>query len=151
MFLYLFAVLNAGFVVAPKQNVWIISGIILFITSCGIAYVKPFKSGYMNFSLSFNFIVMGAIADMLCLWFNDSVFSSHSLAVILTFLVSLPHLLVLFTLLYYILMRMRLTRSVIQRAAEKILTMFHQRPENLTTPLPDRLEHSYAYQSLPDI
>ena len=52
---------------------------------------------------------------------------------------------------YYILMCMRLTRSVIQRAAEKILTMFHQRPENLTTPLPDRLEHLYAYQSLPDI
>ena len=129
MFLYLFMVMITGFVVEHRPNFWIITALILFITSCSIAYVKPFKSRYMNFSLSFNFMVIGALADMLCLWTHDSIFSSHSLAVILTFLISLPHLLVFFTLLYYILMHMHLTRSVIQTSVEKILTVLHQKPE----------------------
>ena len=151
MFVYLFAVVLSSFVVTPTSNFWIVSGIILFITSCGFAYVKPYKSGYMNFSLSFHFLVMGVIAVMLCLWFNDSAFNSHSLAITLTFLVSLPHLLVLFTLLYYVLMHINLTRFVIQRATEKMLTVFHQKGENLTASSPDRLENSYAYRPLPDV
>ena len=151
MFLHILVVLIAGFVEAPQRDFWIVCGIIFFTFSCGIAYVKPYKSAYMNFSLSFHFIVIGVIADMLCLWFKESAFSSHSLATILTFLISLPHLCAFFTLMWCILKRIRLTKTVIQFAIERILTAFHCTHEDLTSSLPDRLENSHAYQSLPDI
>ena len=151
MFLYLCVVVWAGFVVHSERDYWTAIGITLFITSCGIAYVKPYKSAYMNFSLSFHLIVMGVIANMLSLWLKDNAISSHSLAVVLTFLLSLPHHLALLTVLYYVLMRIRLTRTTIQVAVDRILTLFHHTPENLTTSLPDRLENSYAYRSLTDV
>ena len=151
MFLYIFVVLIAGFVEAPQRDFWIVCGIIFFTFSCGVAYVKPFKSAYMNFSLSFHLILIGVIADMLCLWFKERAFSSHSLAIILTFLISVPHLFAFFTLIWYILKQIRLTRTAIQLAIERISTVFHCTREEMTSSLPDRLENSYAYRSLSNI
>ena len=151
MFLCLGLVLCAVVVMHPDQQYWIASGVAFFTIAYCIAYIQPYKSAYMNFSLSFHSIVMGILADMIYLWLKENAISSHSLAVVLTSLVSLPHLLALLTVLYYVLMRIRLTRTVIQLVVDRILTVFHHTPENLTASLPDRLENSYAYRSLTDV
>ena len=122
MFLYLGVVIWTVVNIHPDQDYWIASDVTFFITSCCMAYIQPYKSAYMNFSLSFRFIVMGI---MIYLWLKENVISSHSLAVVLTFLVSLPHLLALLTVLYYVLMRIRFTRTVIQSVVDRILTLSH--------------------------
>ena len=122
MFVYLGVVIWTVVNIHPDQDYWIASGVTFFITSCCMAYIQPYKSAYMNFSLSFRFIVMGI---MIYLWLKENVISSHSLAVVLTFLVSLPHLLALLTVLYYVLMRIHFTRTVIQSVVDRILTLFH--------------------------
>ena len=78
MFVYLGVVIWAVVNIHPDQDYWIASDVTFFITSCCMAYIQPYKSAYMNFSLSFRFIVMGI---MIYLWLKENVISSHSLAV----------------------------------------------------------------------
>ena len=92
MFLYLGVVIWAVVNIHPDQDYWIAIGVTFFTTACCIAYIQPYKSAYMNFSLSFHFIVTGIIADMIYLWLKENAISSHSLAVVLTlFPISLPY------------------------------------------------------------
>ena len=120
--------------------------------SIAIAYVKPYKSGYMNFSLCFHSAILGFGNCMAALWIEGHIINTPMFAQVLTFLASLPHLFALMTAVYYILNRIRFTRTMIQLSFEKISVIFcciHR--SNTIEPLPDRLENSYAYRTLPDV
>ena len=125
---------------------------LFLVLSIAIAYVKPYKSGYMNFSLCFHSAILGFGNCMFTLWIEGHIISTPTFAQVLTFLASLPHLFALMTAVYYILNRIRFTRTMIQLSFQKISVIFcciHR--SNTIEPLPDRLENSYAYRTLPDV
>jgi len=73
-------------------------------------------------------------------------------AQVFTLLASLPHLFALMTAVYYILNRICLTRTMIHLSLNTILAIcccIHKR--DAIEPLPDRLENSYAYRTMPDV
>ena len=125
---------------------------LFLVLSIAIAYVKPYKSGYMNFSLSFHTAILGLGYCMAALWLEGHIFSTQLVAQVATFLVALPHLFALMTAVYYTLNRINFTRTMIQLSIKKISAIFcciHNK--DTIEPLPDRLENSYAYRTIPDI
>ena len=154
LFLYLTLVLVTTHLGSMKLHLFrvLIFSALFLVLSIAIAYVKPYKSGYMNFSLSFHTAILGFGNCMAALWLEGQIFSTQLLAPVFTFLVALPHLFALMTAVYYILNRIRFTRSMIQLSFQRISVIFcciHKR--DAIEPLPDRLENSYAYRTLPDI
>ena len=130
----------------------LICSALFLVLSIAIAYVKPYKSGYMNFSLSFHTAILGFGHCMGALWLEGQIFSTQLLAPMFTFLVSLPHLFALMTVVYYILNRIRLTRTMIHLSLNKVFAIcccIHKR--DAIEPLPDRLENSYAYRTIPHV
>ena len=76
---------------------------------------------------------------MAALWLEGHIFSTQLVAQVFTFLA-------LMTSVYYILTRIRLTRTMIHLSLNNILTIcccIHKR--DAIEPLPDRLETSNAY------
>ena len=125
---------------------------LFLVLSTAIAYVKPYKSGYMNFSLSFHSAILGFVNCMRALWMDSHVINTPIFAQVLTFLVFLPQLFVLMSAVYYILNRIQFTRTMIQLSFKKISAIFCCiRKRDTIEPLPDRLENSYAYRTIPDI
>ena len=127
---------------------------LFLVLSTAIAYVKPYKSGYINFSLSFHSAILGFGNCMAALWLEGHIFTTQLVAHVFTFLLALPHLFALMTAVYYILNRIRLTRTMIHLSLNKILAIcccIHKR--DAIEPLPDRLENSHAYRTIiiPDI
>ena len=130
----------------------LICSALFLVLSIAIAYVKPYKSGYMNFSLSFHTAIIGFGNCMAALWLEGHVFSTQIVAQVVTFLIALPHLFALMTAVCYILNRIRLTKTMIHLALNKVWAIcccIHKRNE--IEPLPDRLENSFAYQTIPDV
>ena len=130
----------------------LICSALFLVLSIAIAYVKPYKSGYMNFSLSFHTAIIGFGNCMAALWLEGHVFSTQIVAQVVTFLIALPHLFALLTAVYYILNRIRLTKTMIHLALNKVWAIcccIHKRNE--IEPLPDRLENSFAYRTIPHV
>ena len=130
----------------------LICSALFLVLSIAIAYVKPYKSGYMNFSLSFHTAILGFGNCMAVLWLEGHIFSTQLVAQVVTFVVALPHLFALLTAVYYILNRIRLTRTMIHLALNKVWAIcccIHKR--DAIEPLPDRLENSYAYRTIPHV
>ena len=130
----------------------LICSALFLVLSIAIAYVKPYKSGYMNFSLSFHTAIIGFGNCMAALWLEGHVFSTQIVAQVVTFLIALPHLFALMTAVCYILNRIRLTKTMIHLALNKVWAIcccIHKRNE--IEPLPDRLENSFAYRTIPDV
>ena len=154
LFLYLTLVLvttHLGNTKFHLSRVLIFSALFL-VLSIAIAYVKPYKSGYMNFSLSFHTAILGFGNCMAALWLEGQIFSTLLLAPVFTFLVTLPHLFALMTAVYYTLNRIRFTRAMIHLILNKVLAIcccIHKR--DAIEPLPDRLENSYAYRTIPHV
>ena len=124
---------------------------LFLVLSLAIALVKPYKSGYMNFSLSFHAAVIGLATGVIILWMEGHIISTQLVAEVFTFLVFLPHFFALMTAAYYILKRIHLTRRMIQLIREKILVIFCWTQEEGTRELlPDRLENSHLYRSISD-
>ena len=154
MLLYLSILLVAVHSSITKTNLshMLLCSALLLVLSLIIAYVKPYKSGYMNISLSFHSAVLGFATGVIILWTEDYIISPHQVAQVFTFLVFLPHLLALMTAVYYILNRTHFTRTVIQLSLTKISAILCCiRTRDTIEPLPDRLENSYAYRTIPDI
>ena len=122
------------------------------VLSIVIAYVKPYKSGYLNFSLSFHSAILGFEACAIVIWMESHIISPQLVAQVFTVLASLPHLFALMTAVYYILNRIRLTRQMIQMSFRKISAVCccTNRKDSLE-PLPDRLENSSFYRTIPEI
>ena len=122
------------------------------VLSIVIAYVKPYKSGYLNFSLSFHSVILGFEACAIVIWMESRIISPQLVAQVLALLVSLPHLFALMTAVYYILNRTRLMRKMIQMSFKKISAVCCcTNQKDSMEPLPDRLENSSFYRTIPDI
>ena len=119
------------------------------LISFAVAYVRPFKSLYMNFSFSFHFII-GCLLQEIAVMEYESQFPSHYLAVSYTILSLLPHVFALATIVYQLLHHIRCVRTVFTIMSEKISVILCRAPDG-TESLPDRLQNSYAYRTLPPI
>ena len=123
---------------------------ILLSMSFAIGYVRPYKTLYMNFSVTFHCAIAGFLTGIVVIWFEGHIMSDYSLAVAYTFLVSLPHALALATLVHHVLVHIRFVRTTFFTMCNVISAAFRrQSGGGITESLPDRLEHSYAYQTFP--
>jgi len=112
-----------------------------------IAYSRPYKSHYLNISVSFHVLEVGLLTMMTVVWFDNHIMTPHSLVLTYTVLFSLPHLIAMATLVYHILKRIHFLRRLLQILFEK---MFHGTAEvqNMADLLPGRVWNLHAYQPL---
>ena len=118
-----------------------------------LCYLKPFKSSLINLSVSFHVSIMAFIAGVTVLWLHDTLLPTLALAVTLSILVSLPHFIVLFCIVYKVIGCIALFKKCIthvKRNSEAIAREALWRYENrdLEESLPDRLVNSTQYQNL---
>ena len=107
------------------------AGIILlsisnFPLSPFIAYFKPFKTKEMNLSLSFHLIIIALAGLILGLWVQDYYLNARTLEVILTVLLTLPHVAMLLWLLSIVWKRFKLLITCPQRMQH----LFQVLPQN---------------------
>ena len=102
--------------------------LIYLLISFAVAYVRPFKSLYMNFSLSFHLIIGCLLQEVAVMWY-ESQFPSHYLAVSYIFMSLLPHVFALATLVYHLLHHIRCVRTVFKTMSEKISVILHGAPD----------------------
>ena len=123
--------------------------LIYLLISFVVAYVRPFKSLYMNFSHSFHLIIGCLLQEVAVMWY-ESQFPSHYLAVSYTIMSLLPHIFALATLVYHLLQHIGCVRTVFTTMSEKISVILHGAPD-VAESLPDRLQNSWAYRWLGNI
>ena len=141
MFSYILLVIRSFIVDSQKSYVFVIYCGISFLSTLVFAYSRPFKTLYMNFSFSFYSTVVGLMFGMYYLWFESDSISSHSLALMWTFFLSLPHLFAFFTVVYYILSWFHCTQRITLKCLETILTLFRHIPDELRPLLPGRCDN----------
>ena len=116
------------------------------ILSVSFAYVKPYKSLYMNLSMSFHFGVLGLGTGVISLWYAEVEFmDTQFLASVFTMLAILPHLVALIMILVWILQRIRCLREALKKMLKGILKVFGGDIEGASESLPHRLIDSNAY------
>ena len=126
-----------------------ISSIFTLIMSVIFAYIKPYKTLYMNFSISFHAAIVSIQSGILTLWYDDHIMSDHTLASAYTFFTMLPHFLALATLVCHCLRRVSCINRRMKAASEAFSSLFRRSSESDgMESLPDRLENSYAYRSI---
>ena len=64
------------------------------------AYIKPYKSTYVNVSMSFHTTVIAINVFIVTLWFEGKVMSDNGLASSFTFFPLLPHIVAAITVMY---------------------------------------------------
>ena len=113
-----------------------------------IACIRPFKTLYMNFSLTFHFAIIGFLSGIVVIWLDGHIMNDRSLAIVFTSLATLPHILALSTLGYHMLGHIHLVRT---KFRNMISAVFHRQPKGITESLPDRLQNSTLYRTLPNL
>ena len=121
------------------------NSLVYLLFSFAVAYVRPFKSLYMNFSFSFHFII-GCLLQEIAFMEYESQFPSYYLAVSYTILSLLPHVFALATIVYHLLHHIRCVRTVFTIMSEKISVILCGAPD-----VTESLQNSYAYRTLPPI
>ena len=126
--------------------------ILSLVTLClsgAVAYIRPYKTLYMNFSLSLHAAIVSVMSGICAMWYEGHIVSARSLALAYTFFTMLPHFLALATLVCHCLRRVSCINRRMEAASEAFSSLFRRSPENnLTESLPDRLQNSYAYRSI---
>ena len=100
--------------------------LVILTLSFVVGYVRPLKSAYMNFSVSFHLMAMGYSTAVVVLWLDGGILDSRLLAAIFTIVATLPHIFALLTVLYYVLSRIKPFRNFLARASRSIRTVFHR-------------------------
>ena len=117
---------RTSFVCAPAIGV---------ILSVSFAYVRPYKSLYMNLSMSFHFGVLGLVAGVFTLWYAEVEFvDTQFLASAITMLAILPHLVALIMILVWILHRIRCLREAVKKMLKGILKFLGEISKALQNP-----------------
>ena len=126
--------------------------ILSLVTLClsgAVAYIRPYKTLYMNFSLSLHAAIVSVMSGIHAMWYEGHIVSARSHASAYTFFAMLPHFLALATLVCHCLRRVSCINRRMEAASEAFSSLFRRSPENnLTESLPDRLQNSYAYRSI---
>ena len=120
----------------------------MLVIAAFFSYVRPYKTLYMNFSISFHSVIFSLISMIRVIWYEGHIMSAHSLATLFTCLSLLPHIFALATLVYHILRRIRFFRTNCERLSEIISAKFCQLQADIAESLPDRLQNSSAYKTL---
>ena len=122
----------------------------LLSVSLAIAYIRPYKTLYMNFSVTFHTAIIACLTGIVVIWFEGHIMTDYSLAIAYTFLASLPHIFALVTLVHHMLGHTNFVRIKFFTMCNIISAAFRRQPGGgITESLPDRLEHSYAYRTFP--
>ena len=120
----------------------------MLVIAAFFSYVRPYKTLYMNFSISFHSVIFSLISMIRAIWYEGHIMSAHSLATLFTCLSLLPHIFALATLVYHILRRIHFFRTNCERLSEIISAKFRQSQADIAESLPDRLQNSSAYKTL---
>ena len=155
MFLYLFLTLFCTIFWDDYHGIIVTVAIFSFVnlfSSIVVAFIKPFKTLYLNFSIIFHCLIATLLTAIYVLWFlyEGEVVSGHSLAMVFTILTLLPHILAFVTLLYRIQKSIKCIRKRFEKFSEKISSHFHRSPAEVAeSSLPDRVINSFNYRRLP--
>ena len=114
------------------------------------AFIKPYKSTYVNVSMSFHTTVMAINVFIVTLWFEGQVMSDKVLASSFTFFFLLPHIVAAITIMYKFMILIPCIKSRVELAHRMWLSLFHRSSNNGVSfsDIPHRLEDSNAYQTL---
>ena len=123
---------------------------VFLLLSFVIAYIRPFKTLYMNFSITFHFAIISLLSGIAVIWFEGHIMTGHSLAIAFTTLAMLPHIFAMATLGYHILRHTHFARATLH-ILNIISAVLHRQPKGVTESLPDRLENSNMYRTLPTL
>lgn len=133
-----------------RMYIYSIFALICLIVAFLYAFLRPYKTLYMNFSLCFHFATVAALVTIVLLWYEGHIMSDTTLASALTVFSLLPHLLAIATVVYRCLCCIPFANRKIETLSGIFLSLFRRSSEHeLRTPslLPDRLENSSAYNS----
>ena len=123
-----------------------IGGTILFIViALLLCYLKPCKSSLMNLSLSFHFAMLALSFAVVFLWTQNYFIHTSTLILAYIVIISLPHYVVIFGLLYKLLSQFDSFKKCVQCLTRQ--RRLFQSGSNVELSLPDRLENSTRYQT----
>ena len=80
-------------------------GMIMILSSLLVSYLRPCKDLLTNMSLSLNLLLLGVLSFFLALWWEDMLLNSEFLASLIITLTFIPHVTMLFWVLYRVLQR----------------------------------------------
>ena len=80
-------------------------GMIMILSAFLVSYLRPCKDLITNMSLSFNLLLLGVLSFLLTLWWQDMLLNSELLASFISTLTFIPHVMMLFWVLYCVLQR----------------------------------------------
>ena len=131
----------------PRKSISLLAcvALVVLVLSVSVAYVRPYKSVFMNLSMSFHLGVMGLSAGVATLWFEEGeMIDSRFLTSTFTLLAVLPHVIALITIVIWILRRIRWLRETFQKNFKLISGVDVVASESL----PHRLIHSSAFNTM---
>ena len=88
-----------------------------------VSYFRPCKTLAMNVSLSFHIMIIGLSLLTIELWVEDFFLGAYSLVIVLTILLTLPHVLMLVWMIYYILHHLNAIGRCCTRTRQLIVQM----------------------------
>ena len=83
----------------------LIVGMIIILSSFLVSYLRPCKDLVTNISLSLNLLLLGVLSFLTTLWWQDVLLNSQLLASCIITLTFIPHVMMLFWVLYHVLQR----------------------------------------------
>ena len=83
----------------------LILGMIMILSSFLVSYLRPCKDLVTNISLSLNLLLLGVLSFLTTLWWQDMLLNSELLASLIITLTFIPHVMMLFWVLYHVLQR----------------------------------------------
>ena len=127
--------------------------LVCLILSSMVAFIRPYKSLYMNISISFHAAVISVLSVIVTLLYNGHIMSDHILASACTLFTILPHFVALATLVYHCLRHISCVNARMQAMSKVFSSFFIRSPNTELTEssLPDRLKNSYAYRTIPTV
>ena len=82
-------------------------GMIIILSAFLVSYLRPCKNLLTIMSLSLNLLLLGVISSLTTLWWQDMLLNSELLASCLITLTFIPHVMMLFWVLYRVLQRFK--------------------------------------------
>ena len=134
-----------------RVYVYILFSLIFLLFALFISFFKPYKSNYMNISLSFHSTVVSLCIMLVILWFigPSDIVSSRFLATLFIFFTLLPHVVAVITIVYHCLYFIPYTKKQMKFISGMLSSFFKPSAGSemsLTSNLPDRLENSFLYR-----
>ena len=83
----------------------LVMGMIMILSAVLVSYLRPCKDLVTNMSLSFNLLLLGVLSFLITLWWQDMLLNSELLASFISTLTFIPHVMMLFWVLYCVLQR----------------------------------------------